>query len=146
MWAGSRRQGRAWTHARGRDLVKLLALAPGHRLPRDRVVEELWPQLGRDAGVANLHKAAHHGRRAMGHSEGVVLREGQVMLAPDAVIETDVERFEESGEPELYAGELLPEDRYAAWAEGKRSELRSMYVEALRAAGRWEELAEADPA
>jgi DNA-binding SARP family transcriptional activator len=129
----------AWTHARGRDLVKLLALAPGHRMPRDRVVEQLWPQLGRDAGVANPHHAAHRGRRAIGHPEGIVLREGRVMLAPGAVIETDVERFEASGEPELYRGELLPDDRYAAWAEGKRSELRSRYVQALRAAGRWEE-------
>jgi hypothetical protein len=47
----------AWTHARARDLVKLLALAPGHRMPRDRVLEELWPQLGVDAAVAKLHKA-----------------------------------------------------------------------------------------
>ncbi len=65
-----------WTHGRARDLVKLLALAPGHRLPRDRVLEELWPQLGADAARANLHKAAHHGRRALGDPGGVVLRGG----------------------------------------------------------------------
>ncbi len=136
----------AWDHARGRDLVKLLAISPGHRLVRDRVVDELWPALGRDAGVANLHKAAHHARRAIGHPGAVVLREGHVMLAPEAIVETDVERFEQSGDPELYPGELLPDDRYAAWAEEKRSGLRAMYVDGLRAAGRWAELAVHEPA
>lgn len=50
---------RAWEHRRAEDLVKLLALSPGHRLTRDEVVEALWPQLSATAGVANLHKAAH---------------------------------------------------------------------------------------
>ncbi|HWC26268.1 MAG TPA: BTAD domain-containing putative transcriptional regulator [Solirubrobacteraceae bacterium] len=135
----------AWTHGRARDLVKLLALAPGHRLPRERAVEELWPQLDAEAGLANLHKAAHHARRAIGRPEAVVLREGQVMLAPEARVETDVERFEARGDPDLYAGELLPDDRYAAWAQRARARLRDRYLEGLRAAGRWEELADAEP-
>src|SRR5215831_888766 len=136
----------AWTHGRARDLVKLLALAPRHRLPRDRVIDALWPELGVDAGVANLHKAAHHGRRALGGPDGVVLRGGLVRLAPEARVETDVERFEASFDPVLYLGELLPDDPYASWAEEQRRELRSRYVEALAAAGRWEQLAEEDPA
>jgi DNA-binding SARP family transcriptional activator len=136
----------AWTHGRARDLVKLLALAPDHRLSRDRVLEELWPQLGVEAAMANLHKAAHHGRRALGEADGVVLRGGLVMLAPDALVETDVERFEASSDPDLYLGELLPDDPYAPWAEERRRGLQARYVEALRAAGRWDELAEEDPA
>jgi DNA-binding SARP family transcriptional activator/tetratricopeptide (TPR) repeat protein len=136
----------AWRHGRARDLVKLLALAPGHRLPRDRVLEELWPQLGVEAAMANLHKAAHHGRRALGHARGVVLRGGLVLLAPDAQVETDVERFEASSDPDLYPGELLPDDAYAAWVEERRRSLRARFLDGLRAAGRWEELAEEEPA
>ncbi|MGH2955926.1 MAG: BTAD domain-containing putative transcriptional regulator [Solirubrobacterales bacterium] len=136
----------AWTQRRARDLVKLLALAQGHRMPRERVIEDLWPQLDAEAGSANLHKAAHHARRALGHRGAVVLREGQVMLAPDAQIETDVDRFEATGEPELYRGELLPDDRYAEWAQSRRAELRARYLEALRTAGDWEQLAAEDPA
>jgi DNA-binding SARP family transcriptional activator len=135
----------AWT-GRARDLVKLLALTPEHRLPRERVVEALWPRLDAEAGFSNLHKAAHHARRALGHAGAVVLREGHVILAPDARIETDVERFEATRDLELYRGELLPEDRYAEWAEERRSELRARYLEALRAAARWEELAAEEPA
>ncbi|HET7444588.1 MAG TPA: hypothetical protein VFJ57_08020 [Solirubrobacterales bacterium] len=136
----------AWTHGRSRDLVKLLALAPGHRLVRERVVEALWPQLDADAGVANLHKAAHHARRALGAAEAVVLRDGGVQLAPAAAVETDVERFEASGDPDLYGGDLLPGDRYAAWTQERRQELRERQLEALREAGRWAELAAAEPA
>ena len=32
---------------------------------------------------------------------------------------------------ELYAGELLPEDRYEEWAEGRREELRRQYLALL---------------
>ncbi len=136
----------AWTHGRARDLVKLLALARDHRLPRDRVLDDLWPQLGAEAAHANLHKAAHHARRALGDADGLVLRGGLVMLAPDARVETDVERFEASPDPRLYPGELLPDDPYVPWAEEPRRALRSRYLDALRGAGRWEELAEEDPA
>jgi DNA-binding SARP family transcriptional activator len=136
----------AWSHGRSRDLVKLLALAPGHRLVRERVLEALWPQLGAEAAASNLHKAAHHARRSIGAPDAVVLREGEVALAPDAVVETDVERFEAAGEPGLYAGELLPSDRYAAWTQERREQLRRRYLEALRDSGRWEEVAAREPA
>jgi DNA-binding SARP family transcriptional activator len=109
-------------------------------------LEELWPGFGVDAALANLHKAAHHGRRALGHPGGVVLRGGLVVLAPDARVETDVERFEASFDPDVYLGELLPDDRYASWAGERRRALRARYVDALRKAGRWEELAEEEPA
>lgn len=136
----------AWTHGRSRDLVKLLAITPSHRLPRDHVLEALWAQLEIDAAVANLHKAAHHARRVLGDADGVVLRGGLVTLAPGAQVETDVERFEATSDPDLYLGELLPDDPYAPWAEERRRALRARYLDALAASGRWEELAEADPA
>ena len=66
--------GTAWRHGRARDLVKLLALARGRRIPRDRVLEDLWPHLGVEAALRNLHKAAHHARRALGDAGGVVRR------------------------------------------------------------------------
>lgn len=131
---------------RARDLVKLLALAPEHRLPRDSVVESLWPHLTADAGLANLHKAAHHARRALDDQSAVVLREGQVLLAPEAEVETDVERFESTGDPDLYRGELLADDPYADWVADRRDDLASRYRVSLRMASRWEELAAADPA
>ncbi|MGH3023782.1 MAG: ATP-binding protein, partial [Gaiellaceae bacterium] len=131
---------------RAADLVKLLALAPGHSLHRERAVEAIWPTLEREAAFANLHKAAHLARRAIGDPSAVVLRRGEVLLAPDARVQTDVERFEATRDPDLYAGELLPEDRYEPWASEPRTLLRHAYGESLRVAGRWRELAEEDPA
>ena len=84
----------AWPQKRAIDLVKLLALSRGHRMPRDQVLEKLWPRLGADAGAANLHKAASYARRALGERDAVVVRGGVVALAPDADVFTDVERFE----------------------------------------------------
>ncbi len=135
----------AWAR-RGADLVKLLALTPGHALHRERAVEAIWPELTATAGFRNLHKAAHLARRAIGDSGAVVLRRGGVLLAPAARVETDVERFEETGDPALYAGELLPENRYDDWALEPRERLRHAYREILRARELWAELAAEDPA
>lgn len=33
----------AWRHRRGADLVKLLALAPEHRVHREQLMDRLWP-------------------------------------------------------------------------------------------------------
>jgi DNA-binding SARP family transcriptional activator len=52
--------------------VKLLALAPGHRLPREEVLAMLWPQLGTEAAASNLHKAASYTRRALGDAGAIV--------------------------------------------------------------------------
>ncbi|MHB8695905.1 MAG: AfsR/SARP family transcriptional regulator [Solirubrobacteraceae bacterium] len=62
-----------WPTRRARELVALLALAEGCRLSRDQAIERLWPHLEADAGAANLRKAAHHARRALGDQEAVVL-------------------------------------------------------------------------
>src|SRR5918998_6384708 len=105
----------AWAHRRATDLVKLLALSRHHRMPRDQVLDALWPRLGPDAAASNLHKAASYARRAMGDRGAVVLRGGVVELAPSADVTTDVERFE-SGDDSAYGGELLPDDAYEPWA------------------------------
>ena len=55
----------AWRRSKAAGLVKLLALAPAHRLHRERAMEALWPELGADAAAANLRKAVHYARRAV---------------------------------------------------------------------------------
>lgn len=134
-----------WEHGRARQLVKLLALSPGNRLDRDRVVEVLWPDLDPEAGVANLHKAASYARKALGARDAVVLSGGVVMLAPDAEVSTDVGRFE-AGQDDAYAGELLPDDRYEEWTLEHRERLRARRVSNLREAERWEDLLKEDAA
>lgn len=149
----------AWRHRRSRDLVKLLALAPEHRLHGEQIIDLLWPDLAVRAGRANLHKAAHFARRALGAREAVVLRHEEVILWPDATVVVDVERFQRcaelalaSGEAEgcaaaarAYGGDLLAEDPYAEWARDRRDALRRLHLDLLRRARLWEEVLVADP-
>jgi DNA-binding SARP family transcriptional activator/tetratricopeptide (TPR) repeat protein len=136
----------AWGHRRAEDLVKLLALSPGHRLTRDEVVEALWPRLTATAGVANLHKAAHYARKALGWPEAITLRRGVVELASGHRVETDVERLEAGGGRDGDVPELLPGDRYEEWTATHRDRLAEMRAAALRRQGRWGELLRIDPA
>lgn len=133
----------AWPQRRAADLVKLLALARGHRLPRDRVLEALWPHLEPQPAAAALYKAAHYARRALGRRDGIVLTGGVVALAPGAEIVTDVARFEGGAD---YGGELLPDDRYEAWTTDERERLQALALRRRRAAGDVEGILALDPA
>ncbi len=135
----------AWPTRRSRELVQLLALASGHRLPRDQAIEALWSHLDPDAGAANLRKAAHHARQALGDPQAVILRDGQVRLLPERPVETDVERFERDEDPALYHGDLLPAAPYEAWTQAPRERLRARYLELLRQADALEQLIRVDP-
>jgi DNA-binding SARP family transcriptional activator/tetratricopeptide (TPR) repeat protein len=149
----------AWPGRRAAELVQLLALADGHRLMRDQVVEALWPHLEVEAGAANLRKAAHYARQALARPGAVVLRGGQVALFPSRPVETDASRFETQCDAALasgdavacaaaasaYTGHLLPESLYEEWTQAPRERLRSRYVELLRCSRQWERLVEVDP-
>jgi hypothetical protein len=54
-----------WRLRKARSLVKLLALAPGHRLHREQIIELLWPELTTDAAANQLRKALHEARRVL---------------------------------------------------------------------------------
>jgi DNA-binding SARP family transcriptional activator/tetratricopeptide (TPR) repeat protein len=150
----------AWPSRRSAELVQLLALSDRHRLTREQVIEALWPHLAPDAGAANLRKAAHHARQALGHEDAVVLSGGRVELFPGRAVETDVERFEQRAEAALrasdnaasaeavegYGGSLLPDSLYEEWTQVPRDRLRSLYAALLRQAERWERLVEVEPA
>lgn len=132
-------------------LIKLLALARGHGMHRDRITALLWPNLGAKPASNNLHRTLHDARGALGGAPAsgpsLLLRLGAdlVELCPKVPLWIDVEAFEDAAfvarrgsEPaayraalDLYAGELLPGDLYEPWAEAKREELHRLYVALL---------------
>ncbi len=148
-----------WPGRRSAELVALLALTEHHRLQRDQVTEALWPHLSPEAGAANLRKAAHHARQALGRDDAVVLAGGRVELLPGAEIDVDVDRFTRAAaaalraqDPqlavlaaEMCAGTLLPDALYEDWNQSAREHLRGLHVQVLRLAGRWRRLVEVDP-
>src|SRR5215211_3421406 len=152
---GSRNIGEEEWHLRkAGSLLKVLALAPGHRLHREQAMELLWPDLDPKAALNNLNYALHVARRTLepralassaAASRYLHLRGEQLVLCPDSPLWVDVEAFEEAAatarhalEPaayraaiDLYTGELLPEDRYEVWAEERRAQLQGAYLSLL---------------
>ena len=78
-----------WRLRKASALVKLLALAPGHHLHRERAMDLLWPNLGRKAAANNLSQVLHAARRTLGPDDtqeaasGYLASQGeQLMLCP----------------------------------------------------------------
>src|SRR5438093_10444078 len=82
---------RAWRLRKARELVKLLALAPGHRLHREQVMDLLWRDRDPAAAANNLYQAVHAARRILG-AGSIEVRDEMLSL----VAEVDVDRFEEA--------------------------------------------------
>jgi len=150
---------RTWTRRTAAALVKVLALAPGHSLHREQVMDLLWPDESPARSAPRLHKAAHFARQAAGRHDAVVLRGDVVSLFPDTDLTVDAIRFEQLARVALreadphaarealtwYGGELLPGDRYEDWASDRREMLRLRQLDVLRVAGEWREVAELEP-
>jgi DNA-binding SARP family transcriptional activator len=148
-----------WPSLRATQLVQLLSLAPRQRLAREQAIDALWPELAPEAGAANLRKAAHHARQALGRQDGVVLQGGELRLWPDAPLVVDAQDFELqaraalarrdpqqcSAVADLYTGDLLPGARYEAWAEAARERLQACFSDLLRVSAQWERLAQVEP-
>ena len=84
-----------WTRRQAAALVKILALAPGHRLHREQIIDLLWPDEAPEDAAPKLHKAAHFARKATGRPDAIVLRDESVQLFPDADVVVDVVTFED---------------------------------------------------
>ena len=137
----------SWRLRKAASLVKLLALAPGHRLHRERAMDLLWPDLGTKAASNNLRGAVHAARKALGQGgpNHLISDNGMLLLCPQGDLFVDTEAFEEAASVArrsrnpaafraaigLYGGELLPGDRHEAWTEGKREELRRTHLSLL---------------
>ena len=140
-----------WRQKRAAAVVKLLALAPAHRLHREQVTDTLWPELDASAAANNLRVALHHARQglqAAGAPRGTYLgRDGEaITLGAAELVQVDVNDFTaalsdawRSSDPAVshravdrYRGDLLPEDPYEDWVAGQRTTLRTSYLTLLR--------------
>jgi predicted ATPase/DNA-binding SARP family transcriptional activator len=134
----------AWRLRKAKTLVKLLALAGGHRLHREALVAVLWPERDAASATNNLHQALFVARRVLTGTSSALfcLRDDVVWLSEGAMPWLDTEAFDaacrrarQTRDPrdyraatELYRGELLPEDRFEDWAEGPREALRERHL------------------
>jgi DNA-binding SARP family transcriptional activator len=149
-------EGDAWRLRKAAALVKLLALAPSHRLHREQVMDLLWPESSKKAASNNLRQTLHTARRILNPTAGsryLASEDESLVLCPKRDLWVDVDAFEEaaaaarpSRQPaayraalDLYGGELLPGDRYEGWAEEHGRRLRETYLSLLRGLARLHE-------
>ncbi len=132
------------------QLLKLLALEPGHVLNREQICATLWPEFPAESASNNLRQTLHLARRqlrALDLDASLLLSSqgDRVYLYPVDHLCIDVEAFEvavrdarRSREPadyqaaiNLYGGQLLPEDIYEDWTTARRESLASTYLTLL---------------
>lgn len=138
-----------WPRLTGQTLVKLLAVTPGHRLHRDRAMELCWPDAGPQAALNSLRVALHAARRSLEPelaphaASSYLVSDGTLLLLDPATVRVDADHAEEAALSALashdmaelekaldhFEGELLPEERYASWAEARRTRITALEVE-----------------
>lgn len=135
-----------WPRPSARALVKLLAVSPGHSLHREQAMEICWPDADPHAATGSLRVALHAARRAIEpelaprSSSSYLIGEGTLLRLDPQTVVIDADEAEALAERALadggtaqltaalaaFTGEVLPEDRYAAWAEARRTEIAAL--------------------
>jgi predicted ATPase/DNA-binding SARP family transcriptional activator len=140
----------AWRLRKVKNLVKLLALAPGQQLRRDQVIEYLWPDSDPKAAANLFYQTLHAARRTLDPDrkfgqQFLTYREEKLLLCPEISLWVDIDAFAKLAAVarkechpiayqralDLYTGDLLPEDRYEVWAEPARKRMYDLHLELL---------------
>jgi len=145
----------AWSLRSARSLLLLLLITRGHSIPKERVLDILWPESGPEVARNALYKALHLLRRVLEpnlvsarHSAYIETRGGMIGIAPTVEIWVDADECERhlraarGAAPEerrqplrlavsLYKGELLPTDPYEDWPVARRESLRQAWESAV---------------
>jgi DNA-binding SARP family transcriptional activator len=145
---------------RGGMILKYLVYHHRRNLPRDQLMELLWPEAEPDMARNRLNVALSGLRRELRRfirNEVIVFDDGKYGLDPSWTVWVDVEEFERSLEAarhsesagnmeqgiqhlevaaNLYQGDFLAEDPYEEWTISIRERLRLAYLDALYLLGR----------
>ena len=123
-----------WPRRSARTLLLLLLATPGHRLPRDRVLDLLWPEASQEAALNALRVALHTLRRVLepdlrsgrasayveSASDAIALPSGNELWVDVDTFEAALDRARAAAPPErpallrraleLYGGDLLADE------------------------------------
>jgi len=139
---------------KARDLLKILALAPDHRLHKEQLLEMLWPEHAPESALHSLSQTLYTLRPRLAEldpSARVELDHECLFLKADGGITSDVADFEwlarlalSPASPSdrdtaantqaaiaVYQGDLLPEDGPADLFYQRRETLRQMFFDLL---------------
>ena len=149
---------RDWKKRKARLLFAMLVVRRGQDIPRDQILDHLWPDLTEDKARNNFYVAWSMMKNALvspeKRAEGCPYVEsirGRCRIVRESV-RSDVDEFEElmaasreaeaAGRPEsaiaalqelmsVYRGELLPGDVYDDWFSALRDKYRFEFIDAM---------------
>ena len=144
-----------WAGNRQKLLLKAIVVNGCREIPKDILMDALWPEIDREAALKRFKVTLHRLRRMLepetdrpAGASCIVLRDNLVSLDM-AICRVDVNEFlaacdairqlrSEDDEPrligacrraiEIYRGDFLPEALYLHWAETRRAALREQYI------------------
>lgn len=147
-----------WRGRQPKVLLKAIIARGSQGIPKDVLIEDLWPESDQDSAERNFKVLLHRLRKALrpATSEGTgspyITLKSHLVSLDDNLCQVDVNTFlslsararrrADRGDPggalllyrqaaELYGGDFLPEDLYEPWADAKREELRRRFCDLL---------------
>ena len=152
---------RDWRKRKARVLFAMLVIRCGQDIPRDQILEHLWPEMDEERARNNLYvawstmKSVLGGDGSAGEKSPYVENSHGVCRANSDTVRSDIDDLEEAlaatrqAESDhdleaalqayervasIYRGDLLPGDVYDDWFAGIRAHYRSVYIDAMRRA------------
>jgi ATP/maltotriose-dependent transcriptional regulator MalT/DNA-binding SARP family transcriptional activator len=159
VWRGDQEvRDREWRSSKARQLFQLLLTERGRTLPRDRVLEALWPEMESDAAANNLRVTLNRLSKAIepdrpdGAPPAYILQQGetygfnaaseyQIDAADFADAVAEGQRAIRRGQRaaaiaafrtamSLYGGPYLPDNMYEDWTVVERERLSMLFNDA----------------
>lgn len=159
VWRGDYEiRDREWRSSKARQLLQLLLTERGRAVPRERVVEALWPEMDFEAATNNLRVTVNRLSKALepdrpeGAPSAYIVQQGDtyafntacnhqidVVEFTDAI--TEGQRADQRGQRtaviaayrravQLYGGPYLPDNMYEDWTVVERERLALAFIEA----------------
>ncbi len=149
---------RHWGGNRTRLLLKSIVVHGLKEIPKDIIIEDLWPESSPESALQNFKVTLHrlrkclepdlkrHGRSAFIHLSGNLISLDTDRCYVDvqeflqyckdirrAALTKETQTIVELGRRvmDLYRGDFLPEDPYASWTEMKRLAIKDEYLTVL---------------
>ncbi len=147
-----------WDRSQPKKLLKTILSSGGERVPKEIIIDELWPEESARVAERNFKTTLQRLRKSLEPvihkdfgSSYIHLHDNIVSLDAE-LCHVDADRFlsllkmaeekQKKGDGkdafhfyaealEIYKGDFLPDEIYASWADKKREELRLKYVQFL---------------